>query len=296
MASKAERLIPVLLCLSCMFTNTPALAGIALTPKVYLADLHAATWHYSGSNTLCELRHEIPGFGIGRFVRLAGEDLRFRIDSFQAVPVEADASLHEVSPPWNHAQPDPWVRRIGIAPGRIPVRLSRKPATRLLASLARGQIGSIDFTDWDDARVPVSVQLSPVNYQQPYQAFRRCLQQISAKGYADHRRIRLYYPLNGAALDGSARRQLDGLAEFVLADDSITRIQIKGHTDAKGTRSYNQELSRRRARAVYDYLRQAGVRGELMHVEALGESRPSRRGSGAGAMAANRRVDITLVR
>ena len=45
-----------------------------------------------------------------------------------------------------------------------------------------------------------------------------------------------------------------------------------------------------------DALRQAGVRGELMHIEALGESRPSRRGSGAGAMAANRRVDITLVR
>ena len=71
MAMKMARLIQGLLCL---MLESPAWSGIAMTPKIYLAGIHDADWTFSGSKSSCELRHEIPGFGIGRFQRLAGED------------------------------------------------------------------------------------------------------------------------------------------------------------------------------------------------------------------------------
>ncbi len=43
---------------------------------------------------------------------------------------------------------------------------------------------------------------------------------------------------------------------------------IKGHTDSKGTEEYNQKLSDRRARVVFDYLPARGV--DPAHLSSIG--------------------------
>ncbi len=53
------------------------------------------------------------------------------------------------------------------------------------------------------------------------------------------------------------------------------RVEVAGHTDLCGTEVYNQGLSERRARAVYDYLTSNGVSaGRLAGPVGYGESRP----------------------
>ncbi len=53
------------------------------------------------------------------------------------------------------------------------------------------------------------------------------------------------------------------------------RVEVAGHTDLCGTDAYNQALSERRARAVYQYLVQNGVdAGRLIGPVGYGESRP----------------------
>ncbi|MBC7989574.1 MAG: OmpA family protein [Luteimonas sp.] len=53
------------------------------------------------------------------------------------------------------------------------------------------------------------------------------------------------------------------------------RVEVAGHTDSKGTDAYNQALSERRARAVYDYLTSNGIdAGRLVGPVGYGESRP----------------------
>lgn len=53
------------------------------------------------------------------------------------------------------------------------------------------------------------------------------------------------------------------------------RVEVAGHTDSKGTDAYNQALSERRARAVYDYLTSNGVdASRLVGPVGYGESRP----------------------
>ena len=53
------------------------------------------------------------------------------------------------------------------------------------------------------------------------------------------------------------------------------RVEVAGHTDSKGTDAYNQKLSERRAKAVYDYLTTNGVSASrLQGPIGYGESRP----------------------
>ncbi|HEY1141340.1 MAG TPA: OmpA family protein, partial [Lysobacter sp.] len=53
------------------------------------------------------------------------------------------------------------------------------------------------------------------------------------------------------------------------------RVEVAGHTDQCGKDGYNQKLSERRARAVYDYLTSRGVSASrLSGPIGYGESRP----------------------
>ncbi|MDQ3056189.1 MAG: OmpA family protein [Pseudomonadota bacterium] len=53
------------------------------------------------------------------------------------------------------------------------------------------------------------------------------------------------------------------------------RVEVAGHTDSIGSDAYNQGLSERRARAVYDYLTSNGIdAGRLAGPTGYGESRP----------------------
>ena len=60
----------------------------------------------------------------------------------------------------------------------------------------------------------------------------------------------------------------------VLAKYADTTIRVSGHTDNTGSRSYNQTLSERRARAVRDALvaRNAAYRGRIRNVRGQGET------------------------
>ena len=53
------------------------------------------------------------------------------------------------------------------------------------------------------------------------------------------------------------------------------RAEVAGHTDLCGSDAYNQGLSERRARAVYNYLTSNGIdAGRLSGPVGYGESRP----------------------
>jgi OOP family OmpA-OmpF porin len=64
-------------------------------------------------------------------------------------------------------------------------------------------------------------------------------------------------------------------ATAILMNHPELRVEVAGHTDSKGTDEYNQALSERRARAVYDYLTSHGVdAGRISGPTGYGESRP----------------------
>ncbi len=73
-----------------------------------------------------------------------------------------------------------------------------------------------------------------------------------------------------------------------------TIIVTAGHTDSKGSDSYNQLLSERRATTVAGYLRHKGVVEARLETIGFGEAQPVADNATAEGRALNRRVEISL--
>jgi outer membrane protein OmpA-like peptidoglycan-associated protein len=97
-----------------------------------------------------------------------------------------------------------------------------------------------------------------------------------------------------SALDEGTEQRLTQLATLV-APMAGTVVRIEGHTDARGTTDYNEQLSALRAVNVRDVLMRAGLPADRIVVNAAGESRASAPEQDVDGMAMERRVDITLV-
>ena len=74
-----------------------------------------------------------------------------------------------------------------------------------------------------------------------------------------------------------------------------THIEIQAHTDSRGTESYNQALSERRATAVMDYLIKQGISAERLSIRGFGETKPIADNKTAEGRAKNRRVEFAVV-
>ena len=73
------------------------------------------------------------------------------------------------------------------------------------------------------------------------------------------------------------------------------RIEIGGHTDGKGSDSYNQRLSENRAKAVSDYLISKGVSEKRLQYKGYGKSRPIDSNETEEGRANNRRVEFRIL-
>jgi OOP family OmpA-OmpF porin len=80
----------------------------------------------------------------------------------------------------------------------------------------------------------------------------------------------------------------------MLKKDPNLKIVIEGHTDYVGPEAYNQMLSERRARTVYDYLLTAGIASDRMKTIGYGETMPVISNLTPEGRAINRRVEINV--
>ncbi len=80
----------------------------------------------------------------------------------------------------------------------------------------------------------------------------------------------------------------------ILNQFSEMKILVEGHTDNIGRAEYNLDLSRRRAKAVFDFLVAQGVDANRMTVEGYGMTRPVADNDNAEGRQRNRRVDLVI--
>lgn len=95
-----------------------------------------------------------------------------------------------------------------------------------------------------------------------------------------------------AELSEQAAQVLDDLAERI-AEAPVSRLEIEGHTDSRGSASYNLELSERRAESVRTYLASLQVLEDLnLDIRAVGEAEPVATNETEEGRQENRRVEI----
>jgi len=91
-----------------------------------------------------------------------------------------------------------------------------------------------------------------------------------------------------------ATRALEKLVAF-LAENSTRKVLIEGHTDDVGSAAYNLDLSLRRAEAVADNLKKAGVEEARIMTRGYGEEFPVAGNDTDEGRQQNRRVEIVIL-
>ena len=94
-------------------------------------------------------------------------------------------------------------------------------------------------------------------------------------------------------LSAMAMANLDKLNAILLKYPE-TNITVIGHTDSKGTESYNQTLSESRASAVTSYSSQHGIMSTRLTAIGKGETDPVATNETADGSALNRRVEFVI--
>ena len=103
----------------------------------------------------------------------------------------------------------------------------------------------------------------------------------------------LLFDFDSDAIKGNARDNLSKLVAS-LKKYPDTDLMIVGHTDDKGSDSYNQGLSERRAAAARAYLTTQGIASTRVKVAGRGESEPIASNGDETGRSQNRRVEVAI--
>jgi chemotaxis protein MotB len=105
---------------------------------------------------------------------------------------------------------------------------------------------------------------------------------------------------DGRALLDMLARAFANVLDDPLVRESIDVILVQGHTDERGSVSYNRELSARRANAVLDHMFESNPRleqsyGSYFASSAYSEFRPVQTGKTEADYQQNRRIEVSVV-
>ena len=104
----------------------------------------------------------------------------------------------------------------------------------------------------------------------------------------------IFFETDSYDLKPESKVELNEVVEFMENNPDV-RIMLEGHTDNVGSRKYNLELSKNRARTVYNYLVDQGIDPERMEYKGYGFSEPVETNETEEGRARNRRTEMRIL-
>jgi outer membrane protein OmpA-like peptidoglycan-associated protein len=106
----------------------------------------------------------------------------------------------------------------------------------------------------------------------------------------------LLFDFNKTDLNEGSKKVLDDIVRYYLKRDSYRMLVIGGHSDDIGTDEQNLTISLRRAENVRMYLISQGFDGRKITAKGYGKTKPRHPNNSDGNRAANRRIELILVK
>ncbi len=104
----------------------------------------------------------------------------------------------------------------------------------------------------------------------------------------------IFFETKSAELKPESIVELDKLLQF-LNDNDMLKIEIGGHTDNVGEKTFNQKLSEKRAQSVVNYLVEKGINIQRLTYKGYGETEPQSDNSTETGRAQNRRTEFKII-
>ncbi len=106
----------------------------------------------------------------------------------------------------------------------------------------------------------------------------------------------IFFDFDSARIQERSHDVLRAVAETIRGNPDLRLVEIGGHTDARGSATYNEWLSQQRAESVMTFLVGEGVDEDRLSAMGYGESVPKMKGRSEQAYEANRRVEFMIVK
>lgn len=284
------RLITSLLLLICS-------VGIASAGTLhYEATLEDSVWETTSSPLRCTLTHPVKLFGRAQFYQLAGYKPKFRFYVDQMPVRKGKVSLGSIAPEWKQNEKTRDLGEYQYRKGETPFMFKRKMSLRLMFELEQGMTPVFYFKDWGDGRDNVSVILSTVRYREALGKFRACMGKIIPYDFKNVKNTMVNFATAKYNISKKYQRKLDAVVAYLTRDPSVKKANVNGHTDNRGTHTYNNTLSEQRALAVRKYLLDHGVSVSKLSVKYFGKRKPLEGNRTRKGRASNRRVWVELIR
>jgi len=255
-----------------------------------------AEWQADGSVFECKLSHNIPYYGKAVFYRQAGEMQEFYLDSATSRMKTGKASLMAKAPDWKLGAKTKNLGLVPVTQGRKPINLGRQMSERMLSELFQGFSLVMTRQPWYGAEQSIQVAMTPIQFRAAYGDYLDCLSTLLPVNFDQISRTPIYFPSGSEELHAREMRKLDNVVIYVNADPTVEAFYIDGHTDSKGARTENLELSKMRAEMVAQYLISNGVDASKITSRWHGERYPVESNRGRRGRSQNRRVTIRLDR
>jgi len=104
----------------------------------------------------------------------------------------------------------------------------------------------------------------------------------------------IYFQFNSDVIHIESEIILQAVANILLGDLTL-RVEIGAHSDGKGSRQHNLELTQKRADAVKNYLIGRGVDAERLIARGFGEERPISHPPLIDGQRTNRRLEFVIL-
>jgi OmpA-OmpF porin, OOP family len=150
----------------------------------------------------------------------------------------------------------------------------------LLTASSEGYMNAMDSVEVvDEERTPVTKDI----YLQPIEVG------------VTVRLKNIYFDFDKTTLKKESFTELNKVVDFLKQNPTV-EVEIAGHTDNKGSDSYNENLSQGRSQTVVDYIISQGIESFRLTAHGYGEAKPIDTNDSEEGQANNRRVEFTVVK
>ena len=104
----------------------------------------------------------------------------------------------------------------------------------------------------------------------------------------------IQFAVDSATILPESNGLLNEIADVLIKNPRIKRVEVQGHTDNTGTPDHNKQLSEDRANSVVAWLATHGVTNDRLTARGYGQSKPLVPNVTAGNRAKNRRVQLII--
>jgi len=104
----------------------------------------------------------------------------------------------------------------------------------------------------------------------------------------------IFFDFDDYSLKKESYSELRTVYRFLRKNQKV-KVEISGHTDSKGSEAYNLDLSKKRAKTVYDFLVSKGISKSSLTYTGYGQSKPITSNDDLDSSVKNRRIEFKIL-